>query len=132
VVGDDVSGSREHGGPGDVAAFGGCANDFHFGSIGREQAVGKCDQSEQNDNGNSTQDDATGPRGRFSTAIAHGMIDAQTLEIVVFGVRGHCNQSDVTNNWPMQNRIPQTSQRKVQRLKARSPRATMACLKAMP
>ena len=81
-----------------VAAFGGCPNDFYLGSVRREQAIGERDESEQNDDCDSTEDEATGPGGRFSATVAHGMVDAQTLEIVVFGVRGHCNQLKVTKS----------------------------------
>ena len=47
------------------------------------------DNAEEDDEGDAAQDEAARPSRRLSTAVAQGMIDAEALEVVVFGVRGH-------------------------------------------
>src|SRR5271154_3096116 len=91
----DVSTGREHGATGGVTAFGSCARDLDFGRLRGERAISQGDDSQQDDYCNSTQDEAARPGRRFSAAVAQGMIDAETAQVVVlairvFDVRGHC------------------------------------------
>ena len=86
VVGDDVSAGGEDGAAGGVAAFGDGAGDFDFGSFGGEGAVGEGGDSEQDDDGDSAEDDAARPGGRFSATVAQRVVDAQAAEVVVLGI----------------------------------------------
>ena len=90
VMRDDVAAGGEHRAAGRITAFRRRAHDFNFRRAGGEDAIGKRDDSEQDHDRNAADNDAPRPGGRVASAsLAQRMVDAQALEVVVFGVYRH-------------------------------------------
>ena len=97
---DDISARGKDGAAGGVTAFRRRPSDFDFRRLRGEYAVGQCDDTEQDDHGDSAENEAARPRGRFSASIAQRAIDVQAAEILMLGIvllrisgseiRGHC------------------------------------------
>ena len=84
---DVAAGGQHH--ATDVATALRCrANDFDFGQVGRKEPVGESRQAEHRDDRDADQDVASRPV-RGLTAWRRRTVDAQALQVRVFGIKRH-------------------------------------------